>query len=665
MRRHRRVVRLGAVLAIAVVIAVSAAGCGAPQHHPAPHVDAPAAPAAASGSALTDTDVNAWLDGLLPAALDRTGIAGATVAVVNDGKIITTRGYGYADTGTGGNGAVPVDPDRHLFRMGSVSKLVTATAVLQLVQSGKLDLDADVTTYLDFDLPRHYERAVTLRHLLTHTAGFEERIAGLIGTDGGNVNLRRALMTDPPEQIYEPGTVPAYSNYSNALAGYIVERVSGTRFEEYVQRNILDRAGMPSSTFEQPLPAALRDRMSNGYDTSAGPAAPFEIVGTPPPGALSAPATDMARFMLAQLGEPVGFAPLLDQPTRELMQRPALDSTSLGTLADGPRMTLGFFAEDRNGHRILGHGGDTKYFHSHLQIYPDDRAGIFLSLNSNGSGALDSNELRESIVNGFADRYFPARDDQPTVGVDPATTAEHAALAAGTYESSRAVRSNFLTAIGLVGRTTVSVADGDRLLLEPGPLSDSPALYEEVAPWVWREVGGQRTIAMRATDDRVEAISLDPAFTLLPVEAARASTVAVPVLALSTVVLLLAVLSWPVGAIVRRRLGRAPRERAGRTARILSRLAVAGTLLAFAGWVLSIISIMSLQDVPGAALRTIQVLQLVGLLGVVPATVRLVDDVRRHVGWRRIAGSSLILVALAGAGWFAVEFHLLAPSISY
>lgn len=666
-RTARPLVRLGAVLATAVVIAVGAAGCGAPQHNPAPPIDAPAAPAAASGvgSALTGADVNAWLDGLLPAALDRTDIAGATVAVVDDGKIVTTRGYGYADTGAGGNAAVPVDPDRHLFRMGSVSKLVTATAVLQLVQDGKLDLDTDVKTYLDFELPLRYERAVTLRHLLTHTAGFEERIAGLIGTDGGDLNLRRALMTDPPEQIYQPGTVPAYSNYSNALAGYIVERVSGTRFEEYVQRNVLDRAGMPSSTFEQPLPAALRDRMSNGYDTSAGPAAPFEIVGTPPPGALSAPATDMARFMLAQLGEPVGFAPLLDQPTRALMQRPALDATSLGTLADGPRMTLGFFAEDRNGHRILGHGGDTKYFHSHLQIYPDDRAGIFLSLNSNGSGALDSHELRESIVNGFADRYFPARDDQPTAGVDPATTAKHAALAAGTYESSRAIGSNFLTAIGLVGRTTVSVADGDRLLVEPGPLSDSPALYEEVAPWVWREVGGQRTIAMRATDDRVEAISFDSAFALLPVEPARASMVAVPVLALSTVVLLLAVLSWPVGATVRRRLGRAPRERAGRTARILSRLAVAGTLLAFAGWVLSIGSIMSLQDVPGPVLRTIQVLQLVGLLGVLPAAVRLVDDVRRHLGWRRITASGLILFALAGAGWFAVEFHLLAPSISY
>ncbi|MBM0278540.1 hypothetical protein [Micromonospora tarensis] len=186
-----------------------------------------------------------------------------------------------------------------------------------------------------------------------------------------------------------------------------------------------------------------------------------------------------------------------------------------------------------------------------------------------------------------------------------------------------------------------------------------------MAPWVWREVGGQRTIAIRATDDRVEAIGFDSAFALLPVEPARASTLVVPVLALSTVVLLLAVLSWPVGALVRRRLGRARRDRAGRTARILSRLAVAGTLLAFAGWALSISVIMGLREVPDVVLRTAQVLQLVGLLGVLPAGVRLVDDVRRHAGWPRIVGSALVLLALAGAGWFAVEFHLLAPSISY
>ncbi|WP_431729430.1 serine hydrolase domain-containing protein [Verrucosispora sp. TAA-831] len=660
--RASRLRRLGATLVAVVAVAATAAGCGtAPTVAPVPTPPAPGAPG--DPAALNATDVDAWLDGLLPAALQRTGIPGATVAVVRDGEILTARGYGHADTGSGTSQPVPVDPDRHLFRVGSVAKLVTAVAVLQHVQSGDLDLDADVEEYLDFTLPRRYDEAITLRHLLTHTAGFEERVAGLIGRDGSSPDLRTALATDPPEQLYRPGTTPAYSNYGNALAGYVVERVSGTPFDEYVGRHVLARSGMASSTFAQPLPQALADRMARGHD-AAGVARPFEIVGTVPAGALSAPATDMARFMLALAGETVGEGPLLDPPTRELMQRPALDATSLGTLADGPRMTLGLFDESRNGRRILGHGGDTLYFHSHLQIYPQERAGIFVSLNGGGRGGFDSHELRQAVVNGFADRYFPATSDQPT-GVDAETTAAHAAAAAGTYTESRGIGSNFLTLIGLVGRTTVSVTDDNRLLFEPGPLSATPARYEEVAPWVWREVGGQRTLAMRVTDDRVTAISYDSAFTLLPVEPARATAVVVPVLGVSVLVLALTVLSWPFGALVRRVLGRPRRDPAGRTARVLSRVAVAGALLALTGWAVSVVTVMGLQDVSAASLRTIQALQVIGLLGVLPAGVRLVDDVRRRVGRHRVAASALILLALAGTGWFAVEFMLLAPSISY
>lgn len=441
-RPPRRAAFLATLFALAAT-AIAGCGAGTSPTNPAPPVGAPAAPGASTDpAALNGRDVNAWLDGLLPAALQRTGIAGASVAVVRDGKILTARGYGHADTGTDdGAVPVPVDPDRHLFRVGSVSKLVTATAVMQLVEKGALDLDADIRDHLDLTPPRSYDRAVTLRHLLTHTAGFEERVGGLIDLAGTGTDLREALATDPPEQIYEPGTVPAYSNYGNALAGYIVERVSGTRFEEYVERNVLGRAGMTSSTFAQPLPPHLRERLSNGYDEASAPAVPFETVGVPPAGALSAPATDMARFMLAHLGAPAGGAALLSPATLELMHRPALDAASLGTLAGGPRMTLGFFEENRNGHRILGHGGDTSYFHSHLQIYPDDRAGIFISLNSNGRGAIDSHELRQAVLSGFADRYFPPARPLPARSVDAATTAEHAAMAAGTYESSRAMRS--------------------------------------------------------------------------------------------------------------------------------------------------------------------------------------------------------------------------------
>ncbi|WFE30385.1 serine hydrolase [Solwaraspora sp. WMMD791] len=665
----RRLRRLGAALVTALAVGAGVAGSGgtAAAQEPDPTIDAPAA---ATGATVLDaSDVNAWLDERLPAALRDNKIAGATVAVVSNGEIVTTRGYGDADTGAGGSSAVPVDPQEHLFRIGSVSKLITATAAMQLVESGSIDLDADIDTYLDYDLPRSFDEPITMRHLLTHTAGFEERIAGLIGEEGTQVDLRKALVTDPPEQVYRPGTMPAYSNYGNSLAGYIVERVSGLTFEEYVEENIFDRLGMTSSSFRQPLPADLADRVSNGYDNVSSPAGYFEIIGTPPAGSMSASAPDMARFMLAHLGEPVGDTPMLDESTLELMHQPALDESTLGTLAGAPRMTLGFFDESRNGRRIIGHGGDTQYFHSHLQIYPEEGAGLFVSLNSTGTSGLAVHELRQNLTKAFADRYFPAVPDTAVndtpVNNSPAGSAERAALAAGTYGSSRAVESNFMTLFGLVGRTTVSVQDGDRLLFEPRPLSDSAAVYEEIEPWVWREVGGQNTVAIRAVDGKVDAISFDSAFALVPVEAARSTYLAIPVIAASVLVLLLTVLAWPIGAIGRRLLRRAPRDRAGRTARILSRVAVVSALLAIGGWVGSIVLIMGMENLSTVSLRNVQVAQLIGLLGVIPAAVRLADDIRRRVGWSRIAGSALVLLALTGTGWFAVEFMLLSPNISY
>ncbi|MDW5327159.1 serine hydrolase domain-containing protein [Plantactinospora sp. KLBMP9567] len=669
-----RLRRLGAALATVVVVGAAVVGCGAgAAQEPAPTRDAPAA--AVEPGVLNASDVNAWLDEMLPAALEANDIAGATVAVVNDGGTVTTRGYGHVDTGGEGTEPVPVDPEQHLFRIGSVSKLATATAAMQLVQDGRVDLDADIAGYLDFTIPRNFDEPITLRHLLTHTAGFEERIAGLIGKEGTQADLRDALVTDPPEQIYRPGTVPAYSNYGNSLAGYIVERVSGIPFEEYVDRNVFDRLGMTSSSFAQPLPADLAGRVSNGYDNASSPAGYFEIVGTPPAGSMSASAPDMARFMLAHLGEPVGDTPILDKPTLDLMHQPALDATTLGTLAGAPRMTLGFFDESRNGRRIIGHGGDTLYFHTHLQIYPNEGAGLFISLNSTGTSSLANHQLRQKLTKAFADRYFPAvpgaaANNVPATELaapttDASGTAERAAMAAGTYESSRAIESNFLTLIGLSGRTTVSVRDDGRLLLEPRPMSDSAAVYEEIEPWVWREVGGQETIAMRAVDGQVEVIGFDSAFALVPVETARSTYLAIPVIVGSVVILLLTVLAWPIGAIGRRLRRRAPRDRAGRTARILSRVAVGCALLAVGGWVGSLVLIMGLEDLSTVSLRNVQVAQLIGLLGVIPAAVRLVDDVRRRVGWSRTAGSALVLLALAGTGWFAVEFMLLSPNISY
>lgn len=669
--RRRPVARAAATaLGVALLAASCAPAAAAPE--PPPPVVVPAAPPAPAAPAsdvdgapaLTRDDVDAWLDGLLPAALERTRIAGATVSVVHDGELLTARGYGWADTGTDGGDPVPVDPERTLFRVGSVSKLVTATAVLQLVEQGALDLDAPVAEHLDFDLPTRFDEPITLRHLLTHTAGFEERVGGLIGTDPAAVDLRTALAVDAPEQVYAPGTVPAYSNYGNALAGYVVERVSGQPFAEYVQEHVVEPAGMGAATFAQPVPEASRDDVARGYPTSDDPAVPFEAVGVPPAGSFSASGTDMAAFMLAQLGEP-GGAPLLDADTLALMHAPALGADTLGTLADGPRMALGFFDESRNGHHIVGHGGDTNVFHSHLQLYPDERTGVFVSLNSSGSEAMDSVELREQLMEGFADRYFPAAPGAASPTVGTATAQEHAATVAGAYVQSRGMHSTFLRALDLLTPTEVTAQDDGRILLSPGPGTDRPVLYTEVEPWVWQEVGGQARIAARVTDGQVDAISWQGAFALLP--AGSASAFALPVLLGSLAVLLVAAVAWPVAAVVRRVRRRpvAGDVRGGTGVRVLTRVAAASAVVAAVAWVAVVSTVMGLQEVPAAGIRVVQVLQGVAALGIVPGVLRVVADVRGRAGWCRVTGSALVLAALVGVTWFAWTYGLLAPSVSY
>lgn len=640
----------------ALVVLLTLPACQNAAGSPPPATPAPSA-------RLEKADVDAWLDGMLPPALDRVDIAGAGVAVVHDGEVLTSRGYGWADTGTGDGDPVPVHPARTLFRPGSVSKVVTATAVLQLVERGQLDLDADIRTYLDFDLPLD-QGPVTLRHLLTHTAGFEDRIAGLISVSGAPVDLRRAVSADPPVQVYRPGTVPAYSNYGNALAGYVVERVSGVPFADHVRDSVLEPAGMTSATFEQPLPAQLAGQMSQGYPDAASPAAPFEHVGEPPAGGLSATVDDMAAFMLAQLGEPVTGKPVLTRESLDLMHAPALDADSLGTLAGGPRMALGLFDESRNGHRILGHGGDTAFFHSQMQIYPDQGTGIFLTLNSSGTGPVDTIELRNALMEGFADRYFPNQAPPGTGAVDPVQSGQRARAVEGSYRSSRALHSTFLSVADLGATTRVTARPEGRLLVQPG--GGLPAtLYEEVGLGVWQEVGGQGVLTVRTAGEEVTALGTGPASALLPVDPGRLPAVAVPVLVSSTLVLLGSLVSGIAAAVRVRSRSSSSTAAPARSVRLLTRLGAGLALVALAGWLVTVQAVTGLQQVPFAVLRVLQVLQALGVLAVVPATVVVLQTVRSGAGWRRATAAVLVVLALVGIAWFAVTFRLLAPSVSY
>src|SRR5581483_7570422 len=195
----------------------------------------------------------------------------------------------------------PVDPERTLFRPGSVSKLFTWTAVMQLVEQGKIGLDTDINQYLDFKIPARDGKPVTMRNLMQHTAGFEEQEKGIISADPHSRGFEALLKQWVPTRVFAPGTTQAYSNYGASLAGYIVQRVSGEPFAAYIEKHIFEPLDMKLSSFRQPLPAALSPLMSKGYEVASAEPRPFEIVGPAPAGSLASPAVDMAHFMIAHL----------------------------------------------------------------------------------------------------------------------------------------------------------------------------------------------------------------------------------------------------------------------------------------------------------------------------------------------------------------------------
>src|SRR6266567_6670072 len=233
-------------------------------------------------------ELETFLDGVLSKQLRANHIPGATVSVVKDGRLLFAKGYGSADLQAGR----PVNAQTTLFRVASVSKLFTATAVLQLAEQGKLNLHADVNIYLKtFHLPATYPEPITLAHLLTHTAGFESRATGLQAarTTSDLKPLGQLLAEHMPARVRPPGVVTAYSNYGMALAGYLVEQVSGMPFEQYVEQHIFQPLRMHSSTFRQPVEARLSADLSQGYSYTNGAyrPGPFEFISEVPAGAMS------------------------------------------------------------------------------------------------------------------------------------------------------------------------------------------------------------------------------------------------------------------------------------------------------------------------------------------------------------------------------------------
>jgi CubicO group peptidase (beta-lactamase class C family) len=444
-----------------------------------------------------------------------------------------------------------VDPKQTLFRPGSVSKLVTWTAVMQQVEQGKVDLDADVNQYIDFKIPARDGKPVTMRNLMQHTAGFEEQAKGIMSDDPKSPGYEALLKQWVPERVFAPGTTPAYSNYGASLAGYIVQRVSGESFDDYVEKHIFVPLDMKYSSFRQPLPANLEPLMSKGYPLASDPPKPYEIVGPAPAGSLASPGEDMAHFMIAHLqnGEYHGNR-ILKAETAEMMH-----NSPLTILPPLNRMELGFFETNINGREVIAHLGDTQNFHTSLHLFLKENVGFYVSFNSPGKAGA-AGGLRGALFDDFADRYFPVAEKNTPI--DAKTAAAHAALLKGTWANSRGSQSSFIASLGLAGQTKVGVNAKGELVLPFQGLNSKPRHWVETAPFLWRDTDSHERLAVKVVDGKVVRFSIDgisPFMVFDRVPWYENTAWLLPLVYVALTALLLTAIFWPINAIVRRRYG--------------------------------------------------------------------------------------------------------------
>jgi CubicO group peptidase (beta-lactamase class C family) len=612
---------------------------------------------------LTKPDLEAFLDALIPAQLQNRDIAGAVIAVVKDGQVLLSKGYGYADFAA----KRPVVADQTLFRPGSISKVFTAIAVMQLVEQGKLELDRYVNDYLDFAIAKTYPEPITLRRILTHTAGFEETLKNLFVPSVSEMRpLRDYLIDAMPARIFPPGAVPSYSNYGLSLAGYIVERVSGEPFEKYIDAHILTPLKMNHSSFAQPLPEALEANMSQAYLAAAEGSRKFEFVTTSPAGALSATATDMTRLMLALLGEGTLEGATILRPesvtamqARQFELHPALHA-------------IGFILMEysMNGQRIVGHGGDTIYFHSDMILMPEAHVGLFISYNSAGSRPGGG---RTEVIRAFLNRYFPEPVTAATAIDLKAAQADGRAVS-GVYMGSRRGDSTLLKVSALLGQTSVT-ADQNGVLTIEGIQSPRGGVkqWREVGPLLYREVDGPDLIAFRKNANGVvtDLLPATPIHLAQRVTGLSSKTVLLPVVGGSLALIVLTLLLWPVAALVRKRYRRSLFTTTLDRLLYLFTRVVCLLHVVFVGLIVLPLSLADknigfIGDGLNPWLRTAHVFGWLGALGLLVLALAAIRFWRvPELGWWTRVHASLLFLATAIFVSFATWTHLLSPSLRF
>ncbi|MFX3638991.1 MAG: serine hydrolase domain-containing protein [Candidatus Pristimantibacillus sp.] len=368
----------------------------------------PAAKAAAPEVSITPAQLEQTIDSVVLNGMETAHIPGTAVVVTIGDEIIFSKGYGYADV----ERQIPVNPQQTIMRIGSLTKTLTATAVMQLKERGKLALDQDVGTYLTaFKVPSYRNQPITLQHLLTHTAGLDEAIYELAAASesramSADQYLRRYFAMQPP--IREPGTEFAYSNAGLGLAGVVVEQIAGSTLSDYMSHNLFEPLDMPSATF------SVRENdpnMAKSYVYHDGNYVqiPYSYLNLPGSGVLSVVPNEWAHFMLAQLngglyaGQRItADATIEEMHARQFSEHPDMEGVGYG------------FFRDRlpNGMLILWHLGNVDGFSAKMQLIPAQKLGIFVISNATASGTQLTDLVTDAITG-----LLPAAQTQPAAEI--------------------------------------------------------------------------------------------------------------------------------------------------------------------------------------------------------------------------------------------------------
>lgn len=430
--------------------------------------------------------IETFVDQHMADAVANGDVVGATAAAIHGDETVFMNGYGKTRV----NGGDSVDADTQ-FRLGSVSKPVIWTAAMQLIESGRIDPDEDVRTYLNsVSIADTYNTPITMSHLATHTAGFESRNQGMWVSDPDDIRpLATVLDEEQPARVRPPGEITSYSNYGAALAGQVIANVASQPLAAYLDEHIFEPLGMSSATFEQPPPSGS----VTGYTAALG--TPTEAPGLSlelwPAGSLTASADDMSRFMRGHVADGnVDGERLLSVDGIHRMQdqwftnHPAVDGVGFGWI------------ENTHGDvRTLWHNGAILgSFYSHLLLIPEEDIGLFLAYNTD-AGA--------SAANGLIDDFSTSHIQQKELSKrKPSGRPHRADDLAGTYRGVRIAKtthSRLFTTLQ-AGDVTTTVDDAGYLITEAG---GETTRWVERKPLVFDEAEGNETLAFEATNDTV------------------------------------------------------------------------------------------------------------------------------------------------------------------